>query len=97
MACNRCFYKSNEKGVTYSHYIDIDLLVNTGVVNFDSQFCTCLNYHKSLEKQQQQQQQKKHLSCQAVANNLFLEEVPKDVSILNTLQKEIICYHILMV
>ena len=40
---------------------------------------------------------KKHLSCQAVANNLFLEEVPKDVSILNTLQKEIICYHILMV
>ena len=97
MACNRCFYKSNEKGVKDSHYIDIDLLVNTSVVNFDRQFCICLNYHKIFKKQQQQQQQKKQLSCQVVANNLFLEEVPKHVSILNTLEKEIICYHILMV
>ena len=45
--------------------------------------------------QKPEKKKKNTLPCQAVANNLFLEEVPKDISTLNILEKELICQRLL--
>ena len=85
VAFSRCLCKSNVKRVKENDYSDIFLLVNTGIVSFDNQCYICLTCHRSLKKST--------LPYQAVANNLLLKEVPKDISTLNIL--ELICQRLL--
>ena len=74
--------KVNEKDCS-----DLILSVNTGVTSSDKEYYICLTCHKSLKKN--------NFTCQSVSNNLFLAEIPKEISAINILEKEFICQRLL--
>ena len=77
--CSRCLHRTNFKKVNKKIYSDLFLSVYTGIVSSDKNYYICLTCHKSL---------KKHNIFHA--NNLFLAEMPNEISALNILGKKLI-------
>ena len=79
VACNRNLHKSNVKRAKENDYLDIFLLVNTGIVSFDNQCYICLTCHKSLKKLSTPNILEKELICQQFKKIVIMPErqVPK--------------------
>ena len=89
VVCNRCLYRKTVKLLqTNLDKYDVDLSqILTTVKSFDSNFYICITCHQYLLK--------KKMPCQAVHNDLFLDEIPEVIDILNRLEKVLISKRIL--
>ena len=77
----------NVKKVNEKDWSDLFLLLNAGVIRSEKECCICLSCHKSLKKN--------NIPCQSIANNLFLAEIPIEISALSIWEKELICQRLL--
>lgn len=74
-----CFCKTN--------YSDNFSSLKTNVLSFDNGYYIYPTYHKSLKKNS--------LPYPAVVKNVFLKDIPNEISVLNILEKELACQSIL--